>query len=164
MKEYWEPPTGWGNYIMREAAEVAMPEPVSFFPETQAWLWLVGLVLLVVTVKSWKILRRWIHNRYRREALALLAEARSGNTISQFPILLKRTAMHAYGREPVASLYGEEWVRFLNDNCKDSPFNEQSCRMLNDLSYGKVRPSVDSDQLADSIELWIKKHPAKEEG
>lgn len=117
MNPGWEPPDGWGNPLLSEFEEIVLPEPVSFLPATEAWWWLAGAVLLWLAWLGYRALERYQQNRYRREALAWLREAGAridkDELLRALPVLLKMTAMHAYGREGTASLAGEEWLEFL---------------------------------------------------
>ena len=161
MSEKWQPPPGWGNLALKEFEEVALPETISFFPATQFWVWITGFASLVLLLYLVNRYTSWKRNKYRREALALLATIRSSSSteapISRLPALLKQIAMRAYGREKVAALYGAEWISFLNSNCQDSPFDKTSGDRLLALAYQPNRP-VESSALLAATEHWIRNH------
>jgi hypothetical protein len=77
--------------------ELALPAPISYAP--QAWGWWVLLAVLVVTALLLGARRywQWRRDRYRREALARLAQLqqRSGDlsALRELPELLKRVAL-----------------------------------------------------------------------
>lgn len=93
--------------------------PFSYLPHTWAWL-VLGLVLLALAL-VWLGLRwrRWVRERYRREALQRLdrlAQAKGNQRLAalrELPALLKRVALSMPDAPPVASLAGAQWQAFL---------------------------------------------------
>ena len=120
MRPPFEPPEGWGYPALAELAEIVIPDAVSFVPATDAWWWPAGAVLLWLAHRGYLVLNRWRRDRYRREALTWLSKiARrvdGDELVQKLPILLKATAMHAYGRERTAQLSGMAWLEFLRQN------------------------------------------------
>ncbi len=82
---------------------------------------MLGMVTAVVVVVCWRFHAAWKRNAYRRAGLALLGGATSAH---EFAVILKRVALAVFSREQVASLYGEDWVAFLNSTCSRSDFSE----------------------------------------
>lgn len=80
------------------------------------------------------------------------------------PALLKRTAIAATSREEVASLSGEEWLRFLDRSLGNGRDFEQGVgRLLVQLAYSPKPPSTSSHQLESLVDLsrrWIRHHHA----
>ncbi|WP_347900546.1 DUF4381 domain-containing protein [Pseudomonas purpurea] len=75
---------------------LGLPAPVSYMPQT--WGWWVLLGLLIVGLLAWSGWHywQWQRNRYRREALARLAQLHSRNELSslrELPELLKRVGL-----------------------------------------------------------------------
>ena len=113
-----------------------MPEAVSVFPATEAWLVLagwVGGVLLLLANRWWQ---HWRGNRYRRDALKLLdtieeeEAADAAATASRIAAVLKRTALAAYPRDAVAPLYGDAWSAFLVDSSNNDELVARHARAL----------------------------------
>lgn len=50
-------------------ADIAVPEPVSWFPHTWGWWVIAGILLAGASVLAIRWARRYLANRYRREAL-----------------------------------------------------------------------------------------------
>ncbi len=126
--------------------------PVSWTPRTVVWLvvglWLVAAMLLVAR----KTYRSWRRNRYRRAALAELNSIESAGSLAA---LLKRTALVAYPRTEVASLYGAEWADFLRRSCPRDRVVDESADALATVAY---RRDGDVDALVRPARRWIRGH------
>lgn len=156
---------------LENLADIAIPPPVSWMPQTWGWalLALVAAALLILAVWRWH--RRRVANRYRREALADLARieqalgdvAGRAQALEAMPELLKRVALAAWPRDAVASLSGADWLAFLRKHGGAQSFPGQAAKLLDDLEYHsmKTRTSVsESDALmfAASVRRWIEGH------
>lgn len=148
--------------------DIAVPEPVSYMPQTWGWL-LLALILLGLI--AWALLhrhRRYVADRYRREALAELAraeatlgkaESRAG-AIADIAELVKRVALHAWPRSDTAALTGKAWLAFLAQHEGGAFSDEPASRFLDDLEY-QGRAGVDESearQFADVARRWIERH------
>lgn len=134
-------PEAFGNYALGDFVEVVSPQAVSWLPQTPGW-WIVGVGLTALALRyGWRRLRHWYRNRYRREAVARLqqisAQASDQRLLTEINKLLKLTAMAAYSRGRVASLYGEEWTEFLNRQCTQPAFTPEQSQCL---AQGPYRP------------------------
>lgn len=135
--------------------------PIPWLPQTVGWQ-IVGLWALVVAVLlAVHARRRWVRNRYRREALDQLAGiAKSGDDVDvpgQIALLLKRTALAVYPRAQVASLWGNEWARFLIESSKGDRRVERSAR---DLAAAAYRDDLVGADLIKPARRWIRVHRA----
>jgi hypothetical protein len=142
--------------------ELIRPEPVSWMPQTPGWWISLAWVITVVIILSWHRYQAWCHNRYRREALAMLRSIEANSVddqlvAGQIAILLKRTALAAYPRERVAQLYGSEWAQFLCDAASNDPIIEQTAEQLATAAY---RAQSDGRALIGPARRWIKTHRA----
>lgn len=94
-------------------------------------------------------------------ALASRGEAGWG----ALPALLKRTAMAATSREQVASLTGDDWLRFLDRTLNSDAFVCGAGRLLPRLAYSQSLPAdistQDLDQLMALSRRWIRHHDAR---
>ncbi|AQV93862.1 DUF4381 domain-containing protein [Cupriavidus necator] len=109
-----------GVATLATLADVAVPPPPSWAPQTIGWPIAGALLLLALAWAGWRAWRRHRANRYRREALAELAGLPLGAdpahrvaALRQLAALLKRTALAAWPRAQVASLAGSGWADFL---------------------------------------------------
>lgn len=106
---------------LRSMRDLAVPQPVSWFPQT--WGWVMLGILIALALAAWLVfaLRRYRRNAYRREAIAMLDSLQTGmrngapplETAYQLCELLKRTALAAYDRKTVAGLSSNAWVGFI---------------------------------------------------
>ena len=134
------------QYSLSRLHDIVVPEPVSWWPLAPG-LWVVLAVATVVLVAlTWRFRISWRANAYRRAGLVLLAGAGTAHDIS---VILKRVALAAFPREQVASLYGTEWVAFLNQTCPQCDFTE--CLAEQD-------DAGSSQQLLDVSMVWVKQH------
>ncbi|NOR14426.1 MAG: DUF4381 family protein [Candidatus Aminicenantes bacterium] len=151
--------------------EIIPPQPVSYRPETVGWFVILGLLVLAV---AWIAYRRYRHhraNQYRRWALEKLEDISQvlqkklglEKPLKEIPLLVKQTALHAYPREEVASLYGDEWLRFLDAGYGGTGFSDGPGRILAHTAYEPDKEleryqEEDIEQLLKLVRKWIKKH------
>lgn len=148
--------------------DIAVPEPVSYMPQTWGWLLLAFILLGLI---AWALLRRhqrYVANRYRREALAELARAEAtlgtagsrAEAIADIAELVKRVALHAWPRSDTAALTGKAWIAFLAQHEGGAFTQEPASQFLDDLEY-QARASVDESdarQFAQVARRWIERH------
>jgi hypothetical protein len=167
MTELFGP--GWGNYAIRGIIEVTAPEPVSLLPQTPGWFVLAAVLALLITRLGWRKLRRWQHNRYRRDALTRLEQLRlrvDGGDITalqELAPLLRATALHAAPREQVASSSGPQWRAALAQLAPQlAPLPLDTFHRL---AYQTPRAAdaVDAGALFDQLEHWIVQHRGRDD-
>ena len=139
-----------------------MPDPVSWMPQTSGWWVLVAWASVMAALGIWRIVAYRRRNRYRREALVLLAaiESHPGGcprAAGQIAALLKRTALVAYPRHQVASLYGADWAEFL---CQSSNHDALIVAAADTLATAGYRTDVDGTALCSPARRWIQVHRA----
>ena len=133
------------------------PEPVSWMPQTVGWIVLAVWLLVCSSLVAWSLFRSWQRNRYRREALAALDSIAPNGDGAAVAILLKRTALAAYPRRRVASLYGAAWAEFLCESSRHDPLVESSAAELASAAW---RPGATAESLIAPARRWIKAHHA----
>jgi hypothetical protein len=137
-------------------------DPVSWMPQTSGWWVLVTWAFVLAALGIWRIVAYRRRNRYRREALVLLAaiESHAGRcpqAAGQIAALLKRTALVAYPRLQVASLYGADWAEFL---CQSAHDDAQVAAAADALAAAAYRTDVDGIALCSPARRWIQVHRA----
>jgi hypothetical protein len=155
---------------LRSLKDIALPAPVSWMPQTWAWVVLAAILVLAVAISFLFWLRRYRANAYRREALDLLAaleprilnpETRQAG-VQDLAVLLKRVALAGWRRDTVASLAGANWIKFLESH-GDRVTSQALQAVLDDLEYhardraGVARPGAASELIADARN-WIERH------
>ena len=158
----------FGNYLLHGMHEVYLPEPVAWWPQTLAWQVLAVLLLLAAAYSLFCYWRSWRANRYRRDALAKLAEIEQQSTQSlepllQLPVLLKATALKVYPRHKVARLSGQNWLDSLNHD-RPPIFTASIGLSLTTVAYQPIDQwqfgSEQRQDLLNACRAWIKSHKA----
>lgn len=154
--------------------DVIAPPPMPWWPPAPGWLWLGAFLLTAALVWS---LRAWIRHqadRYRREALAALAEheasltdpARRAAAIAGIAELLKRAALTAWPRREVASLQGDAWADFLNRTSSGKLISPRAVSLMEAVAADprKAAPleAADLTRLTDAARQWLKWHRREE--
>lgn len=140
--------------------DIVVPEPVSWWPVAPGWWVLTVFLVLAIAYASWRVIRVYRANAYRREALGLLEDA---GTDAEISAVLKRAAMAAFGRDEVASLSGEAWCRWLDVHVPGQ-MSAEVCQAFEDGIYGEAGPR--NPVLLSYAEQWIRQHdrPALKDG
>ena len=141
--------------------EIVVPEDVAWIPQTPGWwvllAWLAAVSILIVIA----IVRHRRRNRYRREALASLdaiaasgelSAAKSAQSVAE---IIKRTALVAYPRDRVASLYGGEWAKFLRESSRNDRQVSEAAEALANAAY---RRDADGQALIRPARRWVRVH------
>lgn len=151
---------------LRSLHDIAIPQPVSWVPQTWGWALIAIAVALVAMLLALRWLRHYRANAYRREAVAMLggidAGLRNGmpprEAAHQLGELLKRTALAAWPRKKVASLSGRAWVDFLSGDDKETD-DSALRRLFDDLEYQDRLPTVQFlNEVIPAARRWIERH------
>jgi hypothetical protein len=149
-------------------ADIVVPAPVSWLPQTIGWAVVAALLAAAAVVMLWRWRRHALANRYRVEALhelaALerqLASHSRDAALVRIAELLKRTAIAAYSRDAVAQLSGAEWVAFIRQRGPQVP--EEAVSLLDDLEYRDRRAlaamtDTELQAIVAATRSWIRGH------
>ncbi|MGQ3212590.1 DUF4381 domain-containing protein [Shinella sp.] len=147
--------------------DIAVPQPVSWMPQTWGWSLVAVLFAFAVVAILLHRVRLYRANAYRREALGLLdgMEAKLQNAAERDQALcdlaevLKRTALAGWGRADVAALSGAAWVAFLEEH-GDRQNGHVLAALLDDGEYrnGSGAAAPTSDDTLSSARNWIRRH------
>lgn len=151
--------------------EIPLPPEPSWMPQTIGWIGVAVVLAAAFGWWAWRRHRRWVANRYRRDALAELAvlEARMtvaaerAAAVAAVPALLKRTALACEPRPEVAALSNEAWLTFLDRTFPPGGFVAGPGRWLPLLAYG-YEGRVAEDDVRAVVALarrWIAGHDAR---
>ena len=131
------------------------PPPPAWTPQTIGWYVLFALFAVLAIAIAIHLIRRWLANRYRREALHELAHLQP----QQFSELLKRTALSAWPREKVASLSGPAWINFLNQTAHGELFQNSPANTVEECAIRSTSISREDEQtLRQAVATWIRRH------
>lgn len=133
--------------------EVPPPPPVSLLPQTPSWLILGLLILAGALYVVYRLRARYRAEAYRQAALAELD--RAATEPAHIAAVLRRTALAAFPRDQVAGLYGDDWLRFLDQSFPGSGFVDGPGR---DLTQAAYRDTPTSEPLGALARDWIRRH------
>lgn len=143
-----------------DAGKLYEPDPVRFSFETIGWPVLGGLVFLGLLIAGFIWFRHYHRSRYRREALKRLNLIRQDQALEIF-VVLKRTAIHAFGRENVGTLAGTEWLKFLESTGKNVRMLGQEKQIRSVIYQNEPLPPDAHREIVSNAKLWVKTHAVK---
>ncbi len=156
------------TYILRELHDVAIPNSVSWAPQTIGWKILGVILLLAALYLAYRLALRWWNNRYRKEALneLMLLDARDKNSPEQAFKVLK--VVLRYLDSSNAKLFGQAYVKRLNDYLpvngqaenNNAFFAEEiSGLWMQSLIDPKVRLTIEQrTEVIQTSMMWLKLH------
>jgi len=141
-----------GNWLAELAPEHAPPAP-GWWPPAPGW-WALAAILLLAAAAG----VAWLCNPRRRLRRAALRELRriratEGDAIGAaraIQNLLRRYALALFGRDGVARLHGDAWLRFVADRGGDS-LNGRLGQSLLRANYAGVL----IDERYEDREAWL---------
>lgn len=144
--------------LLDRLVPVPEPPPISLWPQTEGWIWLAVLLLVLGIALAQRWLRHRRDNAYRRAALAAIASA--GDDAVALAAILRRTALAAYPRAQVAALQGDAWLAFLDQAYGGTGFSEGPGRAVARAPYQRPsRSDTSSDAgLAALVRTWVQRH------
>lgn len=154
---------------------IVLPIMKGFWPIAPGWYLIAAFLVGVIVFFIFRILQKRKANKYRRDALIQLSVLKTSlenmeaeQSLRALPILIKSTALHAYSRNLIASLYGEMWIDFLNKTLSAPLFIKEDGVLLDHLSYGTPTDIINvsrqqSIQLFDHVQYWILHHTSEDE-
>ncbi len=141
--------------------DIHLPSKISIFPLAIGWYILIILLLLILgLVIYWQIhcfKRRQkiknilnLLNRIEKQSNLQISQNKSEEVITEVSILLKRVAIDKFKLQNPHSLFGEEWLIFLDNTGKTKAFTQgegqhlrniyQKCRLTNpELFFSVIR-------------------------
>jgi len=139
------------------------PKPVAFSFETPAWYVLLALALIALIFVVFKWYRRYRSREYRRIALKKLEgiqlnDLEENSILTTIQITLKQVAISTYGRPMVASLFGAEWLQFLEQTGKQTPFTKFELLIGTNSEESNKQNTSQIVALQNIAKKWIKTH------
>jgi len=141
------------------------PEAVTFSFQSPGWYFLAATLFLLAVYSLVKWLRWYMKNAYRREALKNLSvieaeqmQYQGSERLRDTLVLLKIVATKTFGREKVASLYGDEWLDFLEEKGRETPFRKYSSSISAALYKNGDLEERQLEKIIGISKTWIKTH------
>lgn len=157
------------TYILRELHDVAIPDSVSWAPQTIGWKILGVILLLVAIYLAYRLAQKWWNNRYRKEALQelMILDARDKNSTERTFKVLK--VVLRYLDSSNAKLFGKAYVNRLNaylpvsanrsENSNAFFADEVSELWMQSLIDPNVRLSFEQRlEVIQTAMMWLKLH------
>jgi hypothetical protein len=106
--------------LLQQLKDIHLPRPVGFWPPALGW-WIVLFVLPLSVFAFYSLRKPYQAFLIKKQLMQHLSEIelayRNGESailsMQKLTNLLKKAALMSYPREQVASLYGADWVHFL---------------------------------------------------
>lgn len=143
-----------------EVGKLYEPEPVRFSFETVGWPVLGGVVLIALLIAAFFWYRHYQRNFYRREALKTLSSIQPDQALEIF-VVLKRTAIHAFGREKVGVLSGTQWLKFLESTGKNVRLTAQDAQIQSAIYQNTPLSTESYSQIISNAKQWVRTHAVK---
>ena len=140
------------QYSLNNLRDIVVPDPPSLWPPAPGVWILVGIITAVLLFIFWRLYVSRKQNAYRRAGLELLGQV---HTCRDILVLLKRVALAVFPRQQVASLYGQEWVNFLNSTCCRCNFSKTGITEFEKQA---------TQELVKTAQVWIKYHSILSDG
>ena len=154
---------------------IVLPPVQGIWPIAPGWYMIATLLIATAIFFVLRFMQRRRANQYRQDALSQLAvlqktldHGEAENALRALPVLIKATALYAYSRKTIASLYGDGWIDFLNETLSAPHFNKEDGVLLAQISYGTPNAILavskqQSSQLFGHVKYWIQHHLSVDE-
>lgn len=150
------------SQVLAKLRDISLPEPVGWWPMAPGWYFLILAGLVVLAFTFYRAHRYRMNGRAKRQALQLLESylqeykdiRNSQLSSARVSELLRRVALVYFPREQVASLQGEDWLRFLNNTVKGVNFDAvRHCLLESPYQPAK---NISLEPLFICAKAWIK--------
>ena len=146
--------------------DIHLPGSPDFWPPAPGW-WVLAALVSGLAVWTAVLLWRQIKiRRQRRQILALLEqmERASDRTatpefLAKLSRLIRRLALMRFPHQEIASLTGQDWLRFLDSSGGDGQFCRGPGRVLAQGPYMRtLQEPVDGRALTRLVRHWIRQN------
>jgi len=153
-----------------------LPLEPSWWPPALAW-WLALLAVLACLAGIYLLWRRYRGPLWYRQAQNILQEIRDqlstasadnyvqaqNQAITQMNRLLKRVALTLYSRDSIASLTGDQWCKWLDQQTRARFFTQGHGRVFADYQYTSAQSGqqIKPNAVFKGVKRWLKKHKSK---
>ncbi len=139
--------------------DVHLPETVSWWPPAPGWWWLLAALLVLSAAMLWQW-HRWRQRRVLRRLLHELEQLQqschqqqhASDCVQQLSVLLRRAMLSFFPRHDVASLTGDDWLRFLDRHGNSSGYLDGVGRLLTEAPY-RATDDIDARQMGALFRL-----------
>lgn len=144
------------NPALAAMKDIQLPEPIHAWPPAYGYWLVLAACLTILAVCLWWFIKQYRHRAAKREALKQLAHLALNHP--QFAIevntILKRSAMSYLPREQVASLEGEAWLLWLQQQV--THIDDNLPLLLAKRYQSKALTPTQAEQLRLAAIGWLK--------
>ena len=147
--------------------DIHIPEPVSWWPPAIGWWFLAVLIPLLIVFCIWLYKRLTRKNALKTAKKYLTAirqdtSKEASHKLAELSVLIRRVAISVAPRELAAGLTGREWLGYLDQSVKGSPFSTGVGQLLADAPYRKsALTEAEMLSLINLCEDWLKAQAEK---
>lgn len=134
------------------------PARLAFSFDTPGWY---VLLLLMLALGAWWLYRNYKSNRYRREAVRAIYAYKEAPVEEGILVILKKTAIRVYGRDRVASLYGRQWLDFLDETSGKTHLTNLERDIKEAVTSGTPMDEASLEKLRSNAIKWLRTHGRK---
>ncbi|MGD2119930.1 MAG: DUF4381 domain-containing protein [Chromatiales bacterium] len=151
---------------LAQLRDIHLPTTPGWWPPAPGWwlVTLVSLILLLLLLRSlWRLYHRW---HWRRRVLRHFRQLSNHGAqldnieyVTAITRLLRQLAITCYPQSQVASLSGQQWLKFLEQQSHGLVFTQGIAQLLVELPYRQSStPLTDRDrqQLLQLAQSWAK--------
>ncbi|MCK6262761.1 DUF4381 domain-containing protein [Vibrio sp. ZSDE26] len=157
------------TYILRELQDVAVPESVSWLPQTIGWKILAVLALMGAAYMVFRFVVHWWRNRYRGEALAALNAISIHDAQATDRVFTILKMVLRYIEPSNANLFGASFIKRLEGYLVSSKHHHVMLpdavaeTWMRGLERGSTHLTESQKQkLIEYSKHWVKHHQAGE--
>ena len=142
--------------------DIHLPEAIGWWPPALGWWLLAILIPLLIALMFWlykRITRKTAIKAAKKILLQIKQDQQSDNSqkLKELSALIRRVAISTTNREKCAGLTGQQWLEFLEQSVKGTPFTLGIGQLLANAPYQKSAPTEqDINQLTRLCEDWLK--------
>lgn len=141
--------------------DIHLPDTVLWWPLALGWWFIIAILLILVLGMGWF----YYVNRKSKQEQQIVADAlivlqqlteeeNKAALIRGISRLLRRVCISLYGRQQVAGLTGERWLRFLDRKGKTTAFSQGIGRLLLDYPY-QQQVDYSRQALLTLVQAWL---------
>lgn len=149
------------TFILRKLHDVAVPESVSWLPQTLGWKVLLVLALVGTIIGLGKLVQAWWNNRYRREAMSLLECIEADNEHAMLDTFIVLKGVLRYLEPRHAALFNQAFLAQLDTYSSEQAFTHTPLAQTWLQSLENPNLDLTLKQKQDVIELaksWVNNH------
>jgi cbb3-type cytochrome oxidase subunit 3 len=141
--------------------DIHLPKTIGWWPPALGWWLLAILIPLSVALMFWlykRITRKTAIKAAKKLLLQIKQDQQCDNSqkLKDLSALIRRVAISTNPRNECAGLTGQQWLAFLDQSVKGTPFTQGIGQLLANAPYQKNAPSgQEISQLTSLCGDWL---------